>query len=229
MVDIVVERVMYEIACWAVQMMKLNYSEDHFIRAIGADGNMINSKLHRDKIADGLLVDVEATSVDKQTRRSDAMNLASRKAIDPLTMFEDLDMPNPKERLRRWAAFTNGTNDGFASYLAEVDIEFEHQKQAPTDVNTNPVVGEPNADAQQAQADIQALASGQKVEPPKAFDATYVQTFLDFTESGQFAQLDPDTQDAIKSFVNQLQSAAQDMTQPGAVAPQLQPTVAPMA
>lgn len=229
MVDIVVERVMYEIACWAVQMMKLNYDQDHFVRAIGPDGNMINAKLHRDNIADGLNIDVEATSVDKQTRRSDAMNLASRKAIDPLTMFEDLDMPNPKERLRRWAAFTNGTNDAFASYLAEVKIEFEHQKDPATDMQTNPVNGEANADASQAQQDIEALASGQNVDPPKSFDATYVQTFMEFVQSGQFEQLPEDVQGKVKGFITKLQAAAQSMEAPGAVAPQLAPTVAPMA
>lgn len=223
MVDIVVERVMYETYCWAVQMMKLFYEEDHFVQVIGQDGSNIAVKLHRDNIADGLAIDVEASSVDKQVRRSDALNLASRKAIDPLTMAEDMDMPNPQERTRRLVAWLNGAQDGYQSYMAEISVKLEHTQEQTPDMNTNPVVGEQNADAQQAQTDIESLAAGQPVNPPKAFDATYVQAFLDFEQSGQFDSLPPEAQAKIRDFVDSLKAAASSMEAPAAVAPQLAP------
>jgi hypothetical protein len=79
LVDIVVERVTFEMAGWAMQLAKLLYDEPHFLRAVGTGGNVIAHELTQKDFTDDLMVDVKANSVDKQTTRSDAMNLASRK------------------------------------------------------------------------------------------------------------------------------------------------------
>ena len=121
-VNIMVERVIWEMAQWAVQMMKVFYDTEHFVRNSGSDGKIIEAGLKNDRIDDGVLVNIKANSTDKITRRNQALELAKMKAIDPLTMFEDLDVPNPKERTGRLIAFLQGTADGWAKYMEVIGM-----------------------------------------------------------------------------------------------------------
>lgn len=219
LVDIVVERVIYEQACWATQFMKLFYDQPHYVRRIGQDGSLLYQEFGRQDIQDGVLIDVKASSIDAMTRRSDAINLASRKAIDPLTMFEDMEMPNPKERVRRLISFLNGGNDAFATYMAEIDVEMEHQQQAP------PGTGAPtDATEQQAQIDIQNMVAGQVIAPPDHFDVTYVKAFLSFVQSGQFDALSPEVKQNFQQYVTELEQNFQNfaVATPNAMAPPVQ-------
>jgi len=124
-VSVVVERIIYEMANWSLQLMKLFYKEPHYIKRLGKDGEVTFLALSRDDIDDGVEVDVRASSVDKQMRQNLALQLESQKAIDPMTLYEDMDAPNPKERTERMLAFTMGqgdTGDGFATYREKVGI-----------------------------------------------------------------------------------------------------------
>lgn len=201
LVDIVVERVVYELAGWAMQLAKLFYDEPHFLRASGNDGSVLSTQLTRKDFQDGLQVDVKANSVDDITNKNDALNLAGRKAIDPLSMFEDMDKPNPKERVRRLIAFLNGTQDGYQTYLKEIDTELEATQ------NNQPafsVGGDGTETSENAQDDIKQMAEGQILAPPNKFDQTYVQTILSFVRSGQFNSLDDDVKANFRDFVKQM-------------------------
>ncbi len=201
LVDIVVERVVYEMAGWAMQMAKLFYDEPHFLRASGNDGSVLSAQLTRKDFQDGLEVDVKANSVDKMTNRQDALNLAGRKAIDPLSMLEDMDKPNPKERVRRLIAFLNGAQDGYQTYLKEIDTELEATQ------NTTPAFtpgGDQTETQENAKDDIQQMVEGQILAPPNKFDKTYVAAVLSFVRSGQFKSLPADIQSNFKDFVQQL-------------------------
>lgn len=207
LIDIVVERVMFEMGGWSTQFMKLFYDQPHYIKQMGQDGSMLYNELSRKDIADGIMVEVKASSVDRMTRRADAVNLASRKAIDPLTMYEDMDMPNPKERTRRLLSFLNGSNDAFTSYMAEIDVEFEHQNQTQAGAE-----GGDNASDTQAQTDLQNMVAGQQIAPPDHFDAKYVKVFVDFVQSGQFDNLPPDIKQNFAKYVQQLQENFQNFS-----------------
>lgn len=131
-VDIVVERIVYEMANWAVQMMKLFYEKPQFIRDIGPDGEMLEAELKRDTIDDGIAINVRANSVDKVTRRNDAFTLAKVKGIDPLSLAEDMEMPNPKERTKRLMMFLMGEQDGYARYMRETGLLEDSSSAAGT-------------------------------------------------------------------------------------------------
>lgn len=201
LVDIVVERVTFEMAGWTMQLAKLLYDEPHFLKAVGRNGSKIAREFTRKDFTDDLMIDVKANSVDKQTNRNDAMNMASRKAIDPLTMFEWMDKPNPQELVRRWIAFTNGAQDGYQTYLKEVGLQLEatSNPQPPFTIG-----GDDTQTAQQAKEDIKDMVAGQIIAPPDKFDQTYVASFISFIRSGQFRSLDSDTQQNFKDFVTQL-------------------------
>ncbi len=227
LVDIVVERVVHEMACWATQFMKMFYDEPHYIRQLGRDGSLMYKEFTRTDIQDGLMINVKASSIDAMTRRSDALNLASRKAIDPFTMMQDMDQPNPKERVRRLIAFLNGANDGFASYMAELGIEFEYQQQQ----QPPGMPGGDNAGNAQAQTDLQNMLAGQLIAPPDKFDESYVQVFVQFIQSGQFDSLAPEIKRAFTDYVDALEQNFQNFavsTQNAIAPPMGQPPAQPV-
>jgi hypothetical protein len=156
------------------------------------------------------------------------MNLATRKAIDPLSMYEDMDKSNPKERTRRLITFLNGAQDGYQTYLKEVQIELE-STQNPQPAFT--VGGDQTESAEDAQHDIQSMVQDQIIAPPDKFDQKYVQTVLDFVHSGQFSSLPQDIQSNFRDFVQQLSQNFQNFAvntpgsamTPGAALPAVPP------
>ncbi len=192
MSDIVVERVVQEMSAWALQMVKMFYEEPHMIRFSGKDGQTTFHEITRDSVEDGLVAEVKASSVDKQTRRADAMELVGAKSIDPQTLFEDLDVDNPKERTRRLIAFQMGPNDGYTAYMQEVDGDSGGgQEETMT--------------AEMAQQDLQMLMSGQPVQPQGLPGDDYVAIFEQFIQGPEFDQQTTDIQQAIIQYIQQLQ------------------------
>lgn len=215
LVDIVVERVVFEMAGWAMQMAKMFYDEPHFMKLTGANGTVMSRELTKKDFRDGLEVDVKANSVDSATNRADALNMMSRKATDPLTAFEDMDKSNPKERVKRWIAFMNGAQDGYQTYMKEIGIEL--------DATSNPQPpftpgGDQTESSDQAQKDIQSMVQGNIIAPPDKFDQTYVAAFVSFIRSGQFASLPQEIKSNFKDFVQQLSQNFQNfqVNTPGA-------------
>jgi hypothetical protein len=120
LVTTVVDRVIMEMAKWAVQMMKVFYDDDHYSYTMGDDGNQVREIINNGLITDGVLVNIKANTIDKKGRRDTAMALLPIKGIDPLSMMEDLDVSNPKEKAKRLLAFMMGegpNGDGFAKYM----------------------------------------------------------------------------------------------------------------
>ncbi len=214
---IVVERVIYEMANWAMQMVKMFYTDGHLIKFTGKDGEVIHKEITQDHVEDGLVVEVSASSVDKRTRKAEAMDLVSAKSIDPLTLFEDMDVDNPKERTRRVIAFQSGVNDGYAAYLKEIG----------EDGGMGEVPDEQMMPPEQAQADIQALASGQPVQPAGIPSEGYVQAFSEFINAPEFDGLAPEIQQAITQYITQLQELVNQKAGQDGQIPQGQPQAAP--
>lgn len=135
-VEIVVERVLEEMASWALQFMKLMYVHPHFKSKMGKDGDVIQELIQRDDIDDGVAITVHSSTVDKNTARDLAVKLGEAGAIDPLTMFEEMDVPNPRERARRLLLFKMGEGemgDGFSRYMEEIGLDdlVQQQPQIP--------------------------------------------------------------------------------------------------
>lgn len=202
--NVVVERVVYEMANWAVQMIKTAYKEPHFVREMGQDGEMLYSEMSRDKVEDGIAVTVKANSVDKPTRRADAINLASRKAIDPYNLFDALDWPNPKEASKLLVEFLMGEADGYAKYMQSLGDKGGGVEVPEEAGNLLPL--------EQAQSDIQTLVSGQPLQPQGPPSPEYVQAFIDFVQSPDFEALDPQIQSNINQYIQQLRQLVNSAT-----------------
>lgn len=111
-----------EIYNFSMQLMKVHFDAYHFARVLGPLGTLDFEKFIEDGPEDGLDIGVEPGSLlptDKFSKRQEAIELFNSKALDPLTLYEELEVPNPKERLKRLIAFNTGRFD----MLVNADIE----------------------------------------------------------------------------------------------------------
>ena len=114
----VIEPAADEMANWMVQFMKVFGTAEQFTQVLGQDGQTEFVEFDRDSIDDGINIMVEASTVDKTERRATATQLAASGSIDPLTLFEDLDAKNPKERARRLALMNaDPTGAAYMTYI----------------------------------------------------------------------------------------------------------------
>lgn len=225
-VDMMVERVMSEMAGWALQMMKMMYNENRYIKDMGKDGKLVAVELSGSDIPKGLEIQVRADSSDEQRKKAEAIELAKLKAIDPLTMNEMLDVPNPKESTDRLLSFLNGAADGYASYMEKVGLLDKGEGgqggevppaapgATPPEGGAIPPEGMPNMPAAEPQQnsedlayqDIQKLMAGQNVQPSGQVDEQYVGVFVQFVNSPAFDNLDPEIQRNFAAYINNLKN-----------------------
>lgn len=160
-VEIVLERVLEEAGSWAIQFMKLMYVDPHFKSKMGKDGELIQEWIQRDMIDDGMALSVRGSTTDKIRAQSLAIQRADAGVIDPLTMLEDLDVPNPKEQATRTILFKMGEGqggDGFASYMNYAGLEMPKptQPQVPQGMS-QPGQSMPGQPPTQSQPDVSQL------------------------------------------------------------------------
>jgi len=184
---VIIERVIFEMANWAVQMMKLFYDKEHFVKDVGKDGELSYIELKRDLIEDGIAVNVRSSSVDKAQRRFDAQTAAARRQIDPLSYWEDLDAPNPKERTKRLIAFLSGQFNVY-SQLAGLTPQSEEDRGI-----------------KEAEMDIERIKRGEDFEPPKPTPG-YLTTMIRFVNSQDFRDLPKKVQNRFRDFSEKLRA-----------------------
>lgn len=234
MVDVVVERVITEMVGWAIQMGKVMYHKPHKIRRQDRNGDVTHAdgEFTRDVIPDGINIKVKASSTDKAQRKANAVQLAGVKAIDPYSLFEAMDVANPKEMTKRLILFEAGKDDGYARYFEELGIEVGPPLAGAQGAGGVAGAGDqggqaglaadPVAEQQRAQQDIQALIQGQQVQPQGPPSVPYVQALIAYVQSEDFNNpqvTPPDAQGRINAYVQQLKSMVQSanvMPTPGA-------------
>lgn len=90
---------LYEwMADWALQFIKLRYTEEHLKRLSGAQGKTTFIKINRDMIEDGMEVIIKASGTDKLKTQNRATEMAQMKMIDPLRYYRDLGLDDPEGR-----------------------------------------------------------------------------------------------------------------------------------
>lgn len=89
---------------WMVQMMYVYYDEKHSISILGQEKGIEYLSLINTDFDRKLRISVKEGSMiptDPLTQRNEAIDLWNAKALDPLTLFDKLEFPNPKETLDR--------------------------------------------------------------------------------------------------------------------------------
>lgn len=150
---------------WALQMIKLRYTKDHFREILGTAGEVVWTKLNRNMISDGMIVKIKASGTDKLRAQNNAMDMAKMEMIDPYTFFVDMNLSDPEGRTEKLIlAKTDpmsylqkvvkglNTSEALAQALMRQQIP-SPQVAPPTPPQANPVMGQQNAmDPAQAQA-----------------------------------------------------------------------------
>jgi hypothetical protein len=93
------------------QMMKVFYTEEHYFKAVGEDGQFDFIVMHSDLIEDGIDISVTAGStmpINKATQQAWIDTLLSAGLLDPLTVYEVAaggNLPSPQKMLERYLLF----------------------------------------------------------------------------------------------------------------------------
>ena len=104
----VLNRGVARLAMGLVQLMKMFYTETQVVKIIGEEGAVEFVRLNKDDINDYIEIIVKSGDnlpMDKVSLRTEAVQLWQLGALDPVTLFERLDFPNPAkaaERLQAW-------------------------------------------------------------------------------------------------------------------------------
>jgi hypothetical protein len=105
---------------WMVQLMYVYYTEPHAASILGKESGREYIALKNSDFDRKITVSVKEGSLiprDPLTERNEAVDLWSAGALDPITLFDKLDMPNPKElaqRLLVWKTDPAGLFPGMA-------------------------------------------------------------------------------------------------------------------
>lgn len=86
---------------WAMQMIKLRYTRDHFRWIMGIAGDAVWMKLNRNMIAEGMMIKVKASGTDKMRAQNNAMEMAKMQMTDPYTFFVDMGLSDPEGRTEK--------------------------------------------------------------------------------------------------------------------------------
>ena len=132
------EQVSDSIYQYWVQMMFVFYDDEHFISDIGSEGGTETIRIRNQmfpliKTLDITVKEGSLIPKDPLTQRNEAMDLWSANAIDPLSFFKRLDVPDPAaetQALMLWQMYQKGQIPPQA-YLPSFSMPGQHQMAPP--------------------------------------------------------------------------------------------------
>lgn len=129
---------------YLVQMMKVYFTEEHYYKTTGEDGQFDYHVMRSDLIEDGIDIRVEASSmqpINKERQMSAVQDLVQVGLIDPLSVYEVVSggsLPNPRKMLERFLlyktdpiAFMGKVKEDEFSRDAFMDIQVLNRGAAP--------------------------------------------------------------------------------------------------
>ena len=143
-------------------------------------------------IEDEMEIEITASGTDKLKAERRALDMAKLKVIDPHTFYEDIGASDPQGRTMKLMLFLQSPEE----YTAKYGMGLEDSQQMGNKLN--------GADGQQALLDIQQLQQGQRPAMPENPQPEYLDTFNQFLQSPEFAQLPPQIQQLIQEFIQEL-------------------------
>lgn len=96
---------------YMLQMIHVYYDEEHVASVIGNEGAVEYISIKNSDLNRKITVSVKEGSLipkDSLTKRNEAIDLWSAGAIDPITLYERLDFPNPRESAEKLIAWKAG-------------------------------------------------------------------------------------------------------------------------
>lgn len=199
---------------WA-HMIKVYFTQIHYARIIGKDGAQQVIEYSRSSVEQGIEISVREGStlpVDKISQRQEALDLFQQGGIDPITLFEKLEWPDPLESAKRLFLWKNDPLSLFPDLKEQMMAEQENKPPENEKKNYSltvkmetlpPAVQEEilrnnfgvqapiNDSKQVAQSEIDRINSGENVPPYEKADEAHLIVHDAFIKGPAFEQLDP--------------------------------------
>lgn len=118
---------------WFVQLVYVYYDEEHKATIVGEAGAREQIALSGQSINSKLTVNVKTGSMipkDSLTKANQAVDLFGAQALDPLTLYERLEFPNPREAATRLLLYHANLQGYIQKYFPELQQLFQPQPQA---------------------------------------------------------------------------------------------------
>lgn len=174
-----------------LQMMRTYYTDDYWFQVKGGDGKYDFVMLNGDLIDSNVKIAVKAGStlpLDKEAIRANALDLAKMGKIDPMTLFEDLGMPNPDIRTERLVR-------------SEIDM-YTYMQSVETAMDNN-----------EAEVDILLLVADRLPEERDVYDEGYINYFNHFMTTNRFSKLPRDAKQRLVTFLSAISKSAESSAQ----------------
>ena len=204
-----IEQAAQQLYMGLAQMFKVFYTREHWVRAQGENGLITFYKLQQDMIEDGMEIIVKPGTTlptDKVTRRAEAIELAQINRIDPITLYERLEWPDPVKSAYRLFLMGAAPQELFGS-------EFKVQAD------------------ERAQSHI-LLLNNREIPPlPTPIRPEYVKTLREYIQGAEYGQLPVEVKrlhiEFMRKITNQIQiqtgqkpPAVEQVAEPGQPAQQ---------
>lgn len=142
-----------EVFNWLTQMFMVYYDEEHIAAIIGSENAEEFISLKAEEMNQKLLVSVKEGSMipkDPLTRRNEAVDLWAAGAIDPITLHERLDDPNPREAAEKLVTWQTNPQALFGGMEAQPEMavpggtgtieQITPMSEAPPELQTGTVI-----------------------------------------------------------------------------------------
>jgi len=160
-------------AIYAMQMIKLRYTQEHMRKILGSKGTVTFIALKNDMIEDGMEVKIKSSGTDKQKRKNAAMEMAKLKMIDPISFYEDMDLNDPKGRAEKMMMMQMDPAGYMMKFIMGMDpmqaAGMLNQQPIPGQPGPQPAVMAPNTNPQQPSP---ASPANLATEPPQGVTAS---------------------------------------------------------
>jgi hypothetical protein len=141
---------------WWMQLYAVFYDEEHFGAILGSDRAVQYITLTNSRFDERVVISVAPNSMkpkDEITEQNLAIDMWNAKALDPLTLFERLDDPDPKQTAERVVLWTTNPQQYMMTYFGEGEAQQmmgQPMQGAGTEQN---IPSDPNAPLSQGPAD----------------------------------------------------------------------------
>lgn len=188
-----IDRMAQELYNAFAQLIKVHFKKDHWSSFVGNDGASKQIKINKSLIKQGLKITVRTGSSirkDEVALATQALELWRLGALDPVSLFERLNFPNPSqiaERLMRFKTDPQG-------YFPEVKKEYALATQSDHHQRVLNAVT-------QATIENRSLAQGQNVAPYKDAMVQHLWAHMEVMQNPEFLNLGPEVIKAFKTHV----------------------------
>jgi len=196
------EEAMEELYQWWTQIVKVFFDEERVAVILNEKNAKDFIKFNKNSIEQGMEIEVIPGSLipeDKASRQQRALTLANAQLIDPITLYEELWVRNPREKAWRLLAYQEAQQSwDMSTYISELQKTWDALER------------EMSRQISEAKNESDRLIQWVPVPPNPDADATHVSTHSALMQKPEFAQLDPKIQEM---FLTHLEAEANQVEQ----------------